>query len=155
AGRQRGTQVTRKLTIRTKLAATLAVPLAALAAFAALQVRDAYGTADRVKRQAAVATSAAGPAGAVNALMSERDFETLRVLGLDKEAPWLTLKNARQAEDATDSALNGFTYLIAKQGRDAAGAYTSALGQLSLKLNGDNGLRADADNLSRKTSLNN
>ena len=71
-----GPQVTRKLTIRTKLAATLAVPLVALAAFAALQVRSSYDTADQVKRQAAVATSATGPAGVVNALLVERDFET-------------------------------------------------------------------------------
>jgi signal transduction histidine kinase len=143
------------LTIRTKLAATLAVPLAALAAFAALQVRDAYGTADHVKRQAAVATAAAGPAGVVNALMNERDFETLRTLGLDKQAPWLSVRNSRQAEDATDSSISGFTRLLAEQGRDAAGAYTSALRQLRLKLNGDAGLRAQADDLSRKTSLDN
>ena len=37
-GATSGPQVTRKLTIRTKLAAALAVPLVALAAFAAFQV---------------------------------------------------------------------------------------------------------------------
>jgi signal transduction histidine kinase len=143
------------LTIRTKLAATLAVPLAALAAFAALQVRDAYGTADRVKRQAAAATAAAGPAGVVDALITERDLETLRTLGLDKQAPWLSVKNSRQAEDATDAKMSRFTHLLARQGREAAGSYTSALGQLNVKLNGEGGLRSQADDLSRKTSLNN
>ena len=69
--------VRRRLTIRTKLAATLAVPLAALASFAALQVRDAYNRADQVKLQAGVATSATGPAGVLTALENERDYESL------------------------------------------------------------------------------
>ena len=71
----------RKLTIRTKLAATLAVPLAALAGFAALQVRDAYNRADQVKLQAGLATSATGPAGVLTALENERDYEALRAIG--------------------------------------------------------------------------
>ncbi len=50
--RGEGSLVKRKLTIRTKLAATLAVPLAALASFAALQVRDAYNKSDEVQLQA-------------------------------------------------------------------------------------------------------
>ena len=57
--RGEGSLVRRRLTIRTKLAATLAVPLAALASFAALQVRDAYNRAEQVKLQAGLATSAA------------------------------------------------------------------------------------------------
>ncbi len=68
----------RRLTIRTKLAATLAVPLAALASFAALQVRDAYNRSAAVKLQAGLATSATGPAGVLTALENERDYEALR-----------------------------------------------------------------------------
>ena len=76
-----GSLVRRRLTIRTKLAATLAVPLAALASFAALQVRDAYNRAEQVRLQAGLATSATGPAGVLNALENERDYEALRAIG--------------------------------------------------------------------------
>ena len=71
----------RKLTIRTKLAATLAVPLAMLASFAGLQVRDAYNRSDEVRLQAGLATSATGPAGVLTALENERDYESLRAIG--------------------------------------------------------------------------
>ena len=43
----------RRLTIRTKLAVTLAVPLVALASFAAFQVRDAYNRCVRIAGEAA------------------------------------------------------------------------------------------------------
>ena len=64
----------RRLTIRTKLAATLAVPLAALASFAALQVRDAYNRSEQVRLQAGLATRRRAPAGVLNALENERDY---------------------------------------------------------------------------------
>jgi hypothetical protein len=114
------------LTIRTKLAATLAVPLVALAAFAALQVRSSYDTADQVKRQAAVATSATGPAGVVNALLVERDFETLHALGLDKRATYLGNTSSRDVEDTTDRKKVSFQNSLRDLGANVAGSYTPA-----------------------------
>ena len=143
--------MTRKLTIRTKLAATLAVPLAALAAFAAFQVRNSYDAADRVKRQAGVATSATGPSGVVDALITERDFETLRVLG-QKADRQLGVKNSRTAEDATDRKVGAFRNQLKALGRDVAGSYTPALALLSNKLDGQDGLRGQVEDLSSKAS---
>ncbi|HWS45215.1 MAG TPA: ATP-binding protein, partial [Acidimicrobiia bacterium] len=71
----------RKLTIRTKLAAALAVPLTVLAVFAALQVRGAYDTAVQVKQQAAIARSATSPDGVLSALEHERDYMALSQIG--------------------------------------------------------------------------
>ena len=55
--------MTSKLTIRSKLAAALAVPLIALAALVAVQVRDSVGDTNNAHTQADLATSATGPGG--------------------------------------------------------------------------------------------
>ena len=98
----------RRLTIRTKLAATLAVPLAALAGFAALQVRDAYNRSDQVKLQAGLATSATGPAGVLTALENERDYEALRAIGAQNLVAPKDTKFSAQVTASTDVALGNF-----------------------------------------------
>ncbi len=122
-----GPQVTRKLTIRTKLAATLAVPLAALAAFAALQVRSAYNTVDQVKSQAAIAKSSNGPGGVVTALLAERDYETLRIVGLQKQAGYLGITSSQAARDNTNARIGTFNTSLNSLGRDVQGNYEPVL----------------------------
>ncbi|HEY5077349.1 MAG TPA: ATP-binding protein, partial [Acidimicrobiia bacterium] len=124
----------RKLTIRTKLAATLAVPLAALASFAALQVRDAYNRSDRVRLQAGLATSATGPAGALNALENERDYEALRAIGAQNLVAQKAAKFSGAVTVTTDSALARFRGLLGSVGGDAAGNYRAALTQVTRRL---------------------
>jgi signal transduction histidine kinase len=126
--------VKRKLTIRTKLAATLAVPLAALASFAALQVRDAYNRAAAVKLQAGLATSATGPAGALTALENERDYEALRAIGAQNLVAPKNTKFSAQVTASTDGALDNFRLLLGEVGGDAAGNYRSTLSQVSTGL---------------------
>ena len=124
----------RRLTIRTKLAATLAVPLAALASFAALQVRDAYNRSDQVKLQAGLATSATGPAGVLTALENERDYEALRAIGEQNLVAPKNTKFSAQVTASTDVALGNFRLLLGDVGGDAAGNYRSTLTQVSTKL---------------------
>jgi signal transduction histidine kinase len=126
--------VKRKLTIRTKLAATLAVPLAALASFAALQVRDSYNRADQVKLQAGLATSATGPAGALTALENERDYEALRAIGEQNLVAPKNAKFSAQVTAGTDIALGNFRQLLGSVGGAAAGNYRSTLTQVSTGL---------------------
>lgn len=121
----------RKLTIRTKLAATLAVPLAALASFAALQVRDAYNRSDQVRLQAGLATSATGPAGVLSALEYERDYESLRAIGAQNLVAQKGTKFSAQVTAGTDVALSNFRGLLSDVGGDAAGNYRSTLSQVS------------------------
>jgi hypothetical protein len=147
-----GPQVTRKLTIRTKLAATLAVPLAALAAFAALQVRSAYNTADQVKSQAGVATSATGPGGVVNALLVERDYETLRVLGLQRQAAYLGVTNSQDARDNTNARISTFRTSLNSLGKNVQGNYVPALQSVGAGLKG---VRATVDDLGSHVSSSN
>lgn len=136
----------RKLTIRTKLAATLAVPLAALAGFAALQARDAYTTSAQVKLQAGLATSATGPAGLLNALESERDFEALRAIGAQNLVAQKDAKNSTQITARSDLALANFRTLLRDIGGEAAGNYP--LSQVSTALVG---LRQQAEDNATRT----
>jgi len=139
--------VKRKLTVRTKLAATLAVPLVALATFAALQVRDAYNRSDQVRLQAGVATSATGPAGALSALENERDYEALRVIGAQNLVAPKDTKYSAQVTATTDVALGNFRLLLGQAGGVAAGNYRSTLSQVSAGLVG---LRQKAENNASK-----
>jgi len=141
--------VKRKLTIRTKLAATLAVPLAALASFAALQVRDAYNQSDQVKLQAGLATSATGPAGALTALENERDYEALRAIGEQNLVAAGDTKFSAQVTARTDVALGNFRLLLGELGGDAAANYRSTLSAASAQLVK---LRQAAENSASKTS---
>ena len=124
----------RRLTIRTKLAATLAVPLAALASLAAIQARDAYNRSDQVKLQAGLAISATGPAGVLNALETERDFEALRAIGAQNLIAPKNAKFSAQVTAVTDVAIGNFRALLADVGGDAAGNYRSTLSQVSTGL---------------------
>ncbi len=123
----------RRLTIRTKLAATLAVPLAALASFAAMQGRDAYNRSDQVRLQAGLATSATGPAGVLTALENERDYEALRAIGAQNLVAQKDTKFSAQVTASTDVALGNFRSLLDSVG-GAAGNYRAALTQVSAKL---------------------
>ena len=145
----KGSLVKRKLTIRTKLAATLAVPLAMLAGFAALQVRDAYNRSDQVKLQAGLATSATGPAGVLTALENERDYEALRAIGAQNLVAPGGTKFSAQVTAATDVALGNFRLLLSDVGGDAAGNYRSTLLQVSTGLVK---LRQQAEDKASKTA---
>ncbi|MDQ1509129.1 MAG: hypothetical protein QOG50_973, partial [Actinomycetota bacterium] len=129
-----GSLVRRRLTIRTKLAVTLAVPLAALASFAALQVRDAYNRAEQVRLQAGLATSATGPAGVLNALENERDYEALRAIGAQNLVAEENAKFSAQVTATTDVALGNFRLQLGSVGGSAAGNYRSTLTQVSTRL---------------------
>jgi signal transduction histidine kinase len=129
--RGKGSLVKRRLTIRTKLAATLAVPLVALASFAALQVRDAYNRSGQVKLEAGLATSATGPGGVLVALENERDFEALRAIGAQNLVAPKNTKSSAQVTSTSDIALGNFRVLLGEVGSDAAGNYQSTLSQVS------------------------
>ncbi|HYL51891.1 MAG TPA: ATP-binding protein [Acidimicrobiia bacterium] len=132
--------MTRKLTIRTKLAAALAVPLVALATFAALQVRGSYDRADQVKRQAALATAATGPAGLLAALETERDYQALWEIGAqDLVDP--QLQTSGDATSRTNQALLRFRQQVLERGSDTSGNYTTTLASVSGRLSQ---LRKDA-----------
>jgi signal transduction histidine kinase len=131
------------------LAAALAVPLALLAAFAAMQVRGAYNAADRIKHQTQVAKSATGPAGVVNVLVNERNYQSLRVIGLEQlvEAKKTT---AAQTTGRTNLAVGMFRSQLQNLGKAAAANYAAALQGVSSTIEP---IRGEAEKLASGTSL--
>jgi signal transduction histidine kinase len=145
---KRTQRLSKNLTIRSKLAAALAVPLTALAVFAGSQVVSAYERGDRIDQQAGLATSATGPSGLLSALAAERDFQTLRAIGsqnLLTGGP----KNQREAIRRTDGALGAFRNQLADLGGEAGANYRSTLNQAGSELEK---LRDDADKAEAKTA---
>src|SRR3954447_6513098 len=130
----KGSLVRRRLTIRTKLATTLAVPLAALAGFAAMQVRDAYNTSEQVSLQTGLATSATGPAGVLTALENERDYEALRAIGQQNLVASNNAKFSAQVTARTDVALGISRALLRGVGGEAAGNSRATLSQVTPRL---------------------
>jgi signal transduction histidine kinase len=131
-----------KLTIRSKLAAALAVPLIALAAVVAVQVRDSVGETDDARTQADLATSATGPGGIVTALQNERNLQGARAIGADKQVD-LPVKTAPEATAATDKAITDFRKGLDDLDPKAAEAYLPALSAIEAGI-GDIRERADA-----------
>jgi signal transduction histidine kinase len=141
--------VTSRLTIRSKLAAALAVPLVALAALVAVQVRESVGDTDAAKVQADLATSSTGPGGIVTAIQNERNFEALRSIGFNT-AVELPVTTSEEARTATDNALNDFRDGLADLDPGAAEAYLPAVSAIE---GGIDDLRATADTLAQTPSL--
>jgi signal transduction histidine kinase len=141
--------VTSRLTIRSKLAAALAVPLVALATLVAVQVRDSVGVTDAAKVQADLATSSTGPGGIVTAIQNERNFEALRSIGFHT-AVELPVTTPEEARAATDEALNGFRDGLADLEPGAADVYLPAVSAIE---GGIDDLRSTADTLGQTPSL--
>ncbi len=122
--------MTRKLTIRTKLAAALAVPLVAFATFAAFQVRDSYDTERESHRQSDLATAATGPGDLVGALKRERTFEALRAMGAEQTVD-VGPNTSKAAQNATDDAVENFRTRLSHLDPTAADLYAPPVASIS------------------------
>src|SRR5262245_55422441 len=120
----------RRVSITTKLAAALAVPLAALSLVAGLEVGQSVRDARDVARQTDLATASIGPSGLITALQNERNFTGLWLLGSEK-AVQLPVTSMEQARSETDAARQAFTDELARKGGAAARIYGPAMDKLS------------------------
>ena len=64
----------RRIPIRMKLAAALAVPLIGLFFITVVEVAETAADVDDVRAQTALARASVGPSGVINALQHERNF---------------------------------------------------------------------------------
>jgi signal transduction histidine kinase len=78
-------QVGRRIPIRVKVAAVVAVPLLVLVVGAAIGVITSTSEARTVTRQAELATASVGHAGLINVLQNERNTAFVQMLGLGDE----------------------------------------------------------------------
>lgn len=111
--------------IRTKLAAALAIPLAALVAVSGIEVLDARTRVDDAKSQAALAEASIGPGSTVVNLQRERDRVYVELLGMTNQAHLVMSTNERARQLTNDSA-QAFQADTAKRGGVVAAAFAPA-----------------------------
>jgi signal transduction histidine kinase len=101
-------QVGRRIPIRVKVAAVVAVPLLVLVVGAAIGVSTSTSDARTVTRQAELATASLGHAGLINVLQNERNTALVQMLGLgdqiELEEP--DIDASRQRTDEAHEALH-------------------------------------------------
>ena len=119
----------RRVSIKTKLAAALAVPLVALSVVAGLEVMRSLDAAAKVRRQTDLATASIGPSGVINALQHERNYSALWLLGAEVFVD-LPVDSLAEARAATDAARSAFALEVADKGDEVARIYSPALAEL-------------------------
>ncbi len=125
--------VPRRIPIRLKLAAALAVPICALLLVSVLEVAQSASDASTTEEQTQLATASIGPGGVITALQDERNFGSVYLLGFE-EIVDLPVASFDEATAATDDAIATFRADIEAKGGDVARTYASALDGLDAAL---------------------
>jgi signal transduction histidine kinase/CHASE3 domain sensor protein len=121
--------MSRRIPIRTKLAGALAIPLTALLVVAVLEVVQSQRAAEDVRDQASLATSSIGPNGLLTALMNERNFAGVYLLGFEDQLR-LPVSSHDEARQATDQAIAVFRAEVADKRGEVERTYGPALDEL-------------------------
>lgn len=130
----------RRIPIRMKLAAALAVPLLGLVAMSAAELASASRDVDRVRTQADLARAAVGPAGLIIVLQNERSWPALELTGAEDLVD-VPVKSYDETRAQTDAAIARFRAELDRLGPGAVAFYRDALAGLD----GLRKLRADID----------
>jgi signal transduction histidine kinase len=134
--------VARRIPIRRKLAAALAIPVTALLVVAGLEVAQSLRERDEIAEQTELATASIGPSGLITAIQNERNFAASWILGFEG-ALQLPVETFAEAKAATDAAADTFRADIERKGGEAEGTYAPAFEALD----GLAEVRATVDNL--------
>ncbi len=119
----------RRIPIRRKLAAALAIPITALLVVAGLEVAQSLRERDEVAEQTELATASIGPSGLITAIQNERNYGAVWLLGFEGRLQ-LPVKTFDEAKAATDEAITSFRADIERKGGDAEETYAPALDAL-------------------------
>jgi signal transduction histidine kinase len=132
--------VVRRIPIRAKVAAALAVPLIGLALAAGMGAAVSAEESRDVSRQSDLTTTSAGYAALVDAVRDERDLALVSMLGVAAgvELDATDIGDSRRRTEATGDRLNR---LLSERGGDVARDGATALGTLA----GLTGLRGQVD----------
>jgi signal transduction histidine kinase len=137
----------RRIPIRVKLAAALAVPLIAMGVVTFLEVASVADEAREVREQTDLATATIGPNGLITALQNERNWASAQLVGADQTLD-LEVTGYDQTRGDTDAALAEFEAELDRRPDTARAAYAPALDTL-----GDlRGLRDEIDGIVATTS---
>jgi signal transduction histidine kinase len=121
--------VRRRIPIRIKVAAALALPLAGLVVAAAIGASATTSMTDSVTRQTSLAGASVGHAGLIGALQDERNLALLGMLGLT-DALTLEITDTPTARERTDAAATALHHSIEGQQDRLREDYADALGSL-------------------------
>ena len=116
----------RRIPIRRKLAAALAIPIAALLVVAGLEVLQSTRDADEVKEQTDLATASVGPSGVISSLQHERNYASLWLLAQEENVE-VPVESFDQAKQQTDAAIESFRADIESKGGEVVETYGPAL----------------------------
>ena len=123
----------RRIPIRIKLAAALAIPISALLLVSALEVAQSAKEADQIQEQTELATSAIGPGGLITALQNERNYGAVWLVGIET-AIELPVKSFDQAKDQLDASLAQFKDEMNRRGGTVKATYATAVADVEAKL---------------------
>jgi len=125
--------VPKRIPIRTKLAAALAVPISALLLVSVLEVRQSAESDHETKSQTELATASIGPGGVITTLQNERNFGSVWLLGFEATLQ-LPVTSFDGAAAATDEAIQAFRADLDDKAESVQDTYAPALDHISSEL---------------------
>jgi signal transduction histidine kinase len=120
----------KRVPIRIKLAAALAVPLLGLCLITAIEVVDTARDVERVHDQTELARASIGPAGVLTEIQDERTWTVTELIGADALIG-VPVTDYDEAWNATDQAIAAFRDTVAGSSETVQNAYRPALDNLS------------------------
>jgi signal transduction histidine kinase len=120
----------RRVPIRMKLAAALAVPLLALVVVTVVEMVKTSDEVGEIKAQTVLARITVGPTGLITALQNERSWAVVDLLGTQQQAA-VPLPGYDETRQATDEAIERFRADVGDVGGAATEAYAPALDSLA------------------------
>jgi signal transduction histidine kinase len=130
----------RRIPIRMKLAAALAVPLIGLFFITVVEVAETAADVDDVRAQTALARASVGPSGVITAMQNERTWAVVEMIG-QENAVQPPVEGYDESRRLTDEAITAFRETLEGGSEAASEAYAQALGSLD----GLDDLRATID----------
>jgi signal transduction histidine kinase len=120
-----------RIPIRVRTAAALSIPLVMLMVVAGLEITQSGHDVADVREQSELATASIGPAGAINALMTERNYTSLWLFGVEASVD-LHVESLEDARDQTDASLAAFEREVRRRGGRAERIYGPAIEALEV-----------------------
>jgi signal transduction histidine kinase len=127
--------VPRRIPIRTKLAAALAVPICALLLVSVLEVRESADSDRETRSQTGLATASIGPGGVITTLQNERNYGSVWLLGFEATLQ-LPVTSFDEAAAATDDAIETFRADLEDKAESVQRTYAPALDHIESELGG-------------------
>jgi HAMP domain/Histidine kinase-, DNA gyrase B-, and HSP90-like ATPase len=132
-GRTQRAPVLRRVPIRRKVAAAMALPLVFFIAVLGFEVRQIERDTDEVRRETELATTADGPSGLLSRLQDERNWAVTDLIG-QGDIIELAVETYPETRRRTDEAVGGFRDLLERSQEQARQAFAPALDGLVAEL---------------------